>query len=269
MPVDASSHHGAGADDDARRGCERGSAGRRLCFGNMFFWLKYGNAQKDIFNINCRSLILLDHISNKCLVSCQQYVDEQLKLVEESLADIAINVEHLEKTNEDGNEGVEANSSTEAGAHDGEEKFDPSKVLEQLKALESLRNMQKSALLEAKEKLDGCLATDLDFATDDGVLKNVRALENNSAKEAIEPKSTLNLCRVGEDGNPIFLTFAVPPDNVTVDLNEILGHKRIVRQVKKNPAKHRRNKTEGGIPKGKKGLKDTTNTHRRSQTTMA
>ena len=127
----------------------------------MFFWLKYGNAQKDIFNINCRSLILLDHISNKCLVSCQQYVDEQLKLVEESLADIAINVEHLEKTNEDGNEGVEANSSTEAGAHDGEEKFDPSKVLEQLKALESLRNMQKSALLEAKEKLDGCLATDL------------------------------------------------------------------------------------------------------------
>ena len=27
--------------------------------------------------------------------------------------------------NEDGNEGVEANSSTEAGAHDGEEKFDP------------------------------------------------------------------------------------------------------------------------------------------------
>ena len=74
----------------------------------------------------------------------QQYVNEQLKLVEESLADIAINVEHLEKTNEDGNEGVEANSSTEAGAHDGEEKFDPSKVLEQLKALKSLRNMQKA-----------------------------------------------------------------------------------------------------------------------------
>ena len=93
------------------------------------------------------------------------------------------------------------------------------------------------------------------------------ALENNSAKAAIEPKSTLNLCRVSEDGKPIFLTFAVPPDNVTVDLNEILGSKRVVRKVEKKPGKHRRNKTEGGATK--KGLKDTTNTHRRSQTTMA
>lgn len=187
-------------------------------------------------------------------------------MVEESLADIAINVEHLEKTNEDG---VETSDVMDSEPHDGDENFDSAKVLEQLKALEGLRNMQKNALVEAKKKLDGCLPTDLDFATDDGVLKNVRALENNSAKEVIEPKSTLNLCRVGEDGNPIFLTFAVPPDNVTVDLNEILGHKRIVSQVKSKPGKHRRNKTEGGIPKGKKGLKDTTNTHRRSQTTMA
>ena len=70
-----------------------------------------------------------------------------------------------------------------------------------------------------------------------------------------------------EDGKPIFLTFAVPPDNVTVDLNEILGSKRVVRKVEKKPGKHRRNKTEGGATK--KGLKDTTNTHRRSQTTMA
>jgi hypothetical protein len=240
----------------------------------MFFWLKYGNAQKEIFNINCRSLILMDHISKTCLNACQKYVDEQLEIVTNSLADIAVNMEELEKQKqekEQEGDGGDEEGSNSGGAEETEQiavdDFDPEKVLEQLKALESLRNLQKSALLEAKEKLDGCLPTDLDLATDDGILKELPALENNSAKAAIEPKSTLNLCRVSEDGKPIFLTFAVPPDNVTVDLNEILGSKRVVRKVEKKPGKHRRNKTEGGATK--KGLKDTTNTHRRSQTTMA
>ena len=169
----------------------------------MFFWLKYGNAQKEIFNINCRSLILMDHISKTCLNVCQKYVDEQLEIVTNSLADIAVNMEELEKQKqekEQEGDGGDEEGSNSGGAEETEQiavdDFDPEKVLEQLKALESLRNLQKSALLEAKEKLDGCLPTDLDLATDDGVLKELPALENNSAKAAIEPKSTLNLCRV-------------------------------------------------------------------------
>ena len=235
----------------------------------MFFWLKYGNAEKDIFNINCRSFILMDHISKKCLTACQKYVDEQLEIVTNSLADIVVNVEALEKKMEEktqDEDGDDSSAGDKAEQQNEIDEFDPLKVIEQLKALENLRTLQKAALVEAKQKLDGCLPTDLDLATDDGVLKNLQSLENNSAKEVIEPKSTLNLCRVDADGKPIFLTFAVPPDNLTVDLNEILGSKRVLRKVETKTRKHRRNKTEGGA---KKGLKDTTNTHRRSQTTVA
>ena len=83
----------------------------------MFFWLKYGNAQKEIFNINCRSLILMDHISKTCLNACQKYVDEQLEIVTNSLADIAVNVEELEKQKQEKEQ--EGDGGDEEGSNSG------------------------------------------------------------------------------------------------------------------------------------------------------
>ena len=50
----------------------------------MFFWLVYGNGERKMFNINCRALILMDHISNTCFRESQIYVEKQIRQINAS-----------------------------------------------------------------------------------------------------------------------------------------------------------------------------------------
>jgi hypothetical protein len=232
----------------------------------MFFWLEYGNGERKMFNTNCRSSILLDHISQVCLMDCVKYVTDKMEEVNESLEDIKLNIAAVNKAEAE----KTAEEDGEVGGVEGSEAidnsdFDPEKVLEQLGEMERLRKLQREALVEAEKKLEGCTTKDLDLAKDDGTLANLSALGNNSAKEVIPPKGSYNLCRV-VDGKAEFLRFAVPPDGTLGSLDEILGSRRAVRQVPKKAGQHKRNKTEGV---SKKALKDSTNAHRRSHTALA
>jgi hypothetical protein len=246
------------------------------CFGkaylsnesSMFFWLVYGNGERKMFNLNCRALILMDHISNTCFRESQTYVEKKMRHVNDSLADILFNIQIIQKKQA---EEVDAGPSEESGesAENGEvdhgatigDEFDPVQAMKQLQELESFRKEQQAALQEAKRKLDGCTTEELDLATDDGTLAKLTSLRNGCAADVISTKAVFNLCRV-VDGKADMLKFDIPQNETIADLDEILGSRRAIRKIEPVPGRQRRNKADGG----KKALNDTTNARQSIQT---
>ena len=63
----------------------------------MFFWLEFGNAQKKMFNLNCRCDILRDHIARICLSECTEYIRTKTREVKSSLEAAELNLSVLEE----------------------------------------------------------------------------------------------------------------------------------------------------------------------------
>jgi hypothetical protein len=248
-----------------------------------FFHLKYANAESQILNLDVRSSILCDYFHKVILSRATEYVHTKSSTVMEGIEETKLNLTHLKDTiasigvtalNVNSDDGTAIDGKLAVPTADREEKAISLETMDDLKnKVSQLEEMlktleyQQTALIEAKEKVDGVELNEIDVCDDTGTPLGLTNLGSTSASDVLESRATYTLCRKTND-KVIMISFAVPPDG-SINLDELLGPTRIkVSKKTKKSGSHRRSISER--PKGTKhsgkGLKDVTNTHRRSQT---
>lgn len=168
-----------------------------------FFWLKFGNSQRQPYCIDCSNTGLLGHLHEKHVSALHDWVDEWAKRVDSDLV-------HLDEL---GGEGEDDESGGDQ-ASDGTDSAEKQDLVE----LKQLRMEQRDALGAARALLhdvDGvCLAKETGEVVLEGAPASRRAIE------ALRPKDTyvltgLKRAAPGESDHVerVALLFAVPPDN--------------------------------------------------------
>ena len=142
----------------------------------MFFWLEFGNAQKKMFNLNCRCDILRDHIARICLSECTEYIRTKTREVKSSLEAAELNLsvleEQIQKAEAEAAEG-EAEAAAAGTEEAALERENTEKLIAEIKDLIQTRNYQLKALEEASQKVVGAKFSEIDACNDAGVVQGL------------------------------------------------------------------------------------------------
>ena len=114
----------------------------------MFFWLKYGNAEQKIVNLDCRCDILLDHFYRTCVAECIKFLAREEDRIQHATAELDANIANLEKLKSEST-AVEETANVEAVAAAVSSEQNPtdfSALITELQEIRSTRAHQMDAI---------------------------------------------------------------------------------------------------------------------------